>query len=112
MSFDIHGNPLRRGHCEVHPHVAEEYPCFICIDDKRKYSIDRYRELELHKLKIAECTIARLVEALEGLLKITDESLGVLGYHLNGNMAKWCEFDEVKMAEEALASYRRQGGDV
>lgn len=56
--------------------------------------------------------VAKLVEALEGLLAITDESLGVSGYHLNGDMAKWCEFDEVDMAEEALALYRQQGGDL
>ena len=51
----------------------------------------------------------KLVEALEGLLAIIDESLGVSGYHLNGAMAKWCEFDEVEMAEEALMVYRQQG---
>ena len=54
--------------------------------------------------------VAKLVEALEGLLAITDESLGVSGYHLNGDMAKWCEFDEVDMAEEVLSTYRKQGG--
>ena len=31
MSFDIYGNTLRSGHCEVHPHVHEEYPCSVCI---------------------------------------------------------------------------------
>ena len=53
--------------------------------------------------------VVKLVEALEGLLAIIDESLGVSGYHLNGAMAKWCEFDEVEMAEEALMVYRQQG---
>lgn len=56
--------------------------------------------------------VAKLVEALEGLLAIIDESLGVSGYHLNGNMAKWCEFEEVEMAEEALAIYRQQRGEL
>lgn len=56
--------------------------------------------------------VEKLVEALEGLLEITDESLGVSGYHLNGDIAKWCEFDEVAIAEEALALYRKQGGDL
>lgn len=31
MSFDIYGNNLRLGHCEVHPHVHEEYPCSVCL---------------------------------------------------------------------------------
>jgi hypothetical protein len=30
MSWDIYGNALRRGHCEVHPQVHEEYPCSLC----------------------------------------------------------------------------------
>ena len=35
MAYDIYGNDLRRGYCEVHPHVHQEYPCDIC-----------YREIE------------------------------------------------------------------
>jgi hypothetical protein len=30
MAYDIHGNDLRPGHCEVHPWVHQEYPCSIC----------------------------------------------------------------------------------
>lgn len=33
MSFDIYGKNLRRGYCEVHPDVPEEYPCFYCRQD-------------------------------------------------------------------------------
>jgi hypothetical protein len=33
MSYDIYGNNLRRGYCEVHPHVHQEYPCDICFKD-------------------------------------------------------------------------------
>lgn len=35
MSYDIYGEPLRRGHCEVHPHVHEEYPCSVCLAQKQ-----------------------------------------------------------------------------
>lgn len=35
MSYDIYGNPLRRGHCEAHPHVHEEYPCSMCVAESR-----------------------------------------------------------------------------
>ena len=31
MAFDIYGDVLRRGHCEVHPHVHEDYPCGLCL---------------------------------------------------------------------------------
>ena len=30
MAFDLYGNALRLGHCEVHPDVAETYPCWYC----------------------------------------------------------------------------------
>ena len=36
MSFDIYGNNLRRGHCEVHPHVHEEYPCSVCLAESQR----------------------------------------------------------------------------
>ena len=56
--------------------------------------------------------VAKLVEALEGILSIVYESDGASGYHLNGDIAKWCEFEEVAMAEEALALYRQQKGEA
>ena len=56
--------------------------------------------------------VEKLVEALEGLLSIASDSSGVAGYHLNGEFAHWREFEEVEIAEEALALYRKQGGDV
>ena len=37
MSWDIYGNPLQRGHCEVHPHVHEEYPCSVCLSERRQH---------------------------------------------------------------------------
>ena len=39
MSWDIHGNPLSRGHCEVHPHIGEEYPCSLCLQDSHYRSV-------------------------------------------------------------------------
>lgn len=57
--------------------------------------------------------VAKLVEALEGLLSIVDESDGVSGYqYLYGRIAEWCEFDAVDMAKEALAIYRQKDGGL
>lgn len=36
MSFDIYGNILRPGHCKVHPHVHQEYPCDLCMEKGRE----------------------------------------------------------------------------
>ena len=37
MGYDIYGNTLQRGHCEVHPHVHEEFPCSVCIAEKENH---------------------------------------------------------------------------
>jgi len=34
MAFDIYGNHLRRGYCEVHPDVHEEHPCSVCMEEQ------------------------------------------------------------------------------
>lgn len=36
MAYDIYGNDLRRGYCEVHPHVQQEYPCDLCYAKSQK----------------------------------------------------------------------------
>lgn len=36
MAFDIYGGVLRRGYCEVHPDVPEEYPCHLCVARERQ----------------------------------------------------------------------------
>jgi hypothetical protein len=44
MAYDIYGNNLRRGFCEVHPHVNEEYPCSLCYaeEDNRRCQKSQY----------------------------------------------------------------------
>lgn len=36
MAYDIHGNHLQPGHCEVHPWVHQSYPCSICISENNR----------------------------------------------------------------------------
>ena len=40
MPYDIYGCNLKRGHCEVHPDIAEEYPCSLCME--RNQERERY----------------------------------------------------------------------
>jgi hypothetical protein len=49
MSWDIYGNTLRKGYCEVHPHVQEEYPCSLCYAESRIN--DQRRAIELQQRK-------------------------------------------------------------
>lgn len=51
MSWDIYGNPLRRGHCEVHPHVHEEYPCSVCMAERNRPQINRHAHEEFERLQ-------------------------------------------------------------
>lgn len=43
-----------------------------------------------------------LLEALQGLLNVVNDSRGVAGYHLNGDTAEWDEFYEVDAARAAI----------
>ncbi|MBB3010684.1 hypothetical protein [Cupriavidus alkaliphilus] len=44
-----------------------------------------------------------LLSALTGMLAIVDDSEGVAGYHRNGEVAAWGEFEEVSAARDAVA---------
>lgn len=50
MAFDIYGNNLRPGHCEVHPDVHEEYPCSMCTARRAATRVDAAwdREYDRH----------------------------------------------------------------
>lgn len=61
MAFDIYGERLERGHCEVHPHVHEEYPCSVCISSKRQK--ERQKSDEYYKQQL-ENYIVELRNAL------------------------------------------------
>ena len=69
MSWDIYGNPLRRGHCEVHPDVHEEYPCFVCLEKSiekrnREYSFEQEREAWIEKQIAFDEAVEKLNEDL------------------------------------------------
>lgn len=50
--------------------------------------------------------IAAALEVLEGLIAVVEDSRGVAGYHLNGAIAEWDEFDEVEAARKIIAKIR------
>lgn len=43
-----------------------------------------------------------LLEALTNIIKIVEDSEGVVGYHLNGDTAKWDDFDEITNAIKTI----------
>ena len=44
-----------------------------------------------------------LLAVLEGVLAVVGDSAGVAGYHLNGDIADWGEFDEINAVYTAIA---------
>lgn len=52
MTYDIYGETLERGHCEVHPWVHVSYPCPICIQEHITGQEDycRHRQNEIDYL--------------------------------------------------------------
>ena len=44
MAYDIYGNNLASGHCEVHPWVGESYPCSLCYAESMLKHDPRQKE--------------------------------------------------------------------
>ena len=72
-------------------------------------------EHRAHLLKAVDDDIAQLTAqrdqllvALQGMIDITSDSQGVAGYHLNGEVADWGEFEEWQAACDAIA--KAKGG--
>lgn len=79
MSWDIYGNPLARGHCEVHPHVHEEYPCSVCMAEKRQREqasqqseAEYYMQMEIEDLKAANSALGKSLEQFKWI-SVNDE---------------------------------------
>jgi hypothetical protein len=63
MAYDIYGNTLQSGHCEVHPYVHEEYPCSVCVAEKKQHDQQQGHEKLDYFLSQAEQRIAELEKA-------------------------------------------------
>lgn len=73
---------------------------------RKEHRLSEHKKRHKEKQEMRAPEVAKLIEALEGFLAIVSDSTGVAGYHLNGEIAEWREFEEVAMAEEALATHR------
>lgn len=66
MAFDIYGERLIHGHCEVHPWNPMPYPCHQCREVK-----DAARLLDQQRHKDKEAKRRRYEKEYAGLLWIT-----------------------------------------
>ena len=75
--------------------LPSEIEKFLCIEKTREELAEINDELVAMNKE--------LLAALEGVMSIVDESNGVSGYHMNGDIADWGEFEEVGLAYDAIA---------
>lgn len=90
MAYDIYGNNLRRGYCEVHPHVHEEYPCSVCLSESRREKEDKKSyEQEMAKQynnDMIEQVNASLLSERDELKEKLDEQFLLLQKTLNDKL--------------------------
>lgn len=83
MAYDIYGNNLRRGFCEIHPYVEQEYPCSICYqeteDRKRKERNWHYANNEKLNSDLLASKASEMLQMLKDLRKWYEENQYRLG---------------------------------
>lgn len=57
----------------------------------------------------APAVVRQLVEALQEMFNIAIDSQGVAGYHQNGEIAEWDDFEEIDKTKAALAAAKEAG---
>lgn len=72
----------------------------ICHPPDKRMSNASYKKWKYNAKLIAAAP--DLLEALTNIIKIVEDSEGVVGYHLNGDTAKWDEFDEITNAIKTI----------
>ena len=57
------------------------------------------------ELSTAQESLRKADIIIKGFIAIVNDSRGVDGYHLNGNIAEWGEFEEPALAEEYIQKH-------
>ena len=68
MPYDIYGDNLRNGFCEVHPYVEQEYPCQICwqeIEREKQRQREHRENLQLQNEQYHLHSALQQIEKLE-----------------------------------------------
>lgn len=107
ISYDLHGVLITSIECgdecladDIDPNVGERIVACVNACAGMETPADGIAKLKSERLE--------LLKALESLLDVTADSKGVAGYHLNGDIAEWNEFECVGEAYELIR--RIEGG--
>ena len=54
MAYDIYGNHLRPGYCEVHPDTRGDYPCSCCIEESHRHELERAQRADYERAMLEQ----------------------------------------------------------
>jgi hypothetical protein len=83
--------------------LCHEAAAALAARDERVLELERSIFNTTERLHTTQQRVRKLESALHGMLAIVNDSRGVAGYHRNGDVAEWDEFEEVGLAEVVLA---------
>lgn len=76
--WDIYGQPLKRGHCEVHSWINEEYPCSLCMSEKKQKDMEEKQSEQYYEAQRLQNIIEQLqahIKSLEAVREWADINL-------------------------------------
>lgn len=79
-----------------------------CFETAKKYWNTRTESTELEQIRKERDEIRK---AAESMMMVVNESNGVFGYHLNGDVSEWDELEEVANLQDTLAKLNKQSGE-
>ena len=102
MAFDIYGNGLIPGYCEVHPQVNEEYPCLLCRMDEYKHPMNKQKELEIQK----EYEESLVPDKPFGVVEQIGQEIyqSMKGFRVKNTHAKKCAINAVNLVLKSASS--------
>lgn len=93
---DMAGNGMLDSYFEMYSEHKQDHGGFTKIEVLKLF------ESASAVIEEKDERIKQLESALRGVLNITEDSMGVVGYHQNVDVATWGEFSEIKAAEMLL----------
>lgn len=84
MAFDIYGNVLRPGYCEVHPNVSESYPCSVCYAESKARQMD----IDYRQAMSQQQNVAMEHQRLQHELTMAMETIVTLEGKLNASQTR------------------------
>ena len=112
MPYDIYGNNLRNGFCEVHPYVEQEYPCQICCQEIEREKQRQRENREHSQLQNKQYHLHTALQQIEKLEADKEELLEMLEIFIEQNTPTLTshdyEFPEYVMKAKSIIQKHKQ----